>query len=80
MSDTDLEAIDYFRAKDIWQDPYPYYARVRERGRVWREPSSEGSRNTSNPTIRASLVRTAVSRESGGTGRRAGLRIRWGNP
>ncbi len=38
MSSPDFETIDYFRAKDVWQDPYPYYARLRDHGRVWREP------------------------------------------
>jgi cytochrome P450 len=38
MSSTDFEAIDYFRARSIYQDPYPYYEWVRSHGPVWREP------------------------------------------
>jgi cytochrome P450 len=34
----DFEAIDFFRAKPLWQDPYPYYEELRAHGPVWREP------------------------------------------
>ncbi len=34
----DLSEIDFFRARDIWQDPYPYFEYVRGHGPVWREP------------------------------------------
>jgi cytochrome P450 len=30
--------VDFFRAKDIWQDPYPYFNWLREQGPVWQEP------------------------------------------
>ncbi len=35
---TDFDSIDYFRAKDVYQDPYPYYEYLRSHGPVWREP------------------------------------------
>jgi len=38
MTTTDFDAIDYFRAKDLYQDPYPYYEYLRAHGPVWREP------------------------------------------
>ena len=38
MTDTDFDAIDFFRAPEIYQDPYPYYEYVRSHGPVWREP------------------------------------------
>ena len=38
MSAPDFDAIDFFRAKDLYQDPYPYYEYVRAHGPVWREP------------------------------------------
>jgi cytochrome P450 len=34
----DFDQIDYFRARAISQDPYPYYEYLREHGPVWREP------------------------------------------
>jgi cytochrome P450 len=34
----DYDEIDFFRAKAVWQDPYPYFAYVREHGPLWREP------------------------------------------
>jgi cytochrome P450 len=33
-----FDDLNFFRAKDLWQDPYPYYEYVRQRGPVWREP------------------------------------------
>jgi cytochrome P450 family 150 subfamily A5 len=38
VSDPDFDAIDFFRAPALYQDPYPYYEYVREHGPVWREP------------------------------------------
>ena len=38
MSSSDFDAIDFFRAPALYQDPYPYYEYVREHGPVWREP------------------------------------------
>ena len=38
MSSSDFDGIDYFRAKDLWQDPYPYYEYLRAQGPAWREP------------------------------------------
>ena len=38
MTSTDFDAVDFFRAKAVWQDPYPYYEELRARGPVWREP------------------------------------------
>ncbi len=34
----DFDAVDFFRAREIWQDPYPYYEYARSHGPVWREP------------------------------------------
>jgi cytochrome P450 len=38
VTSTDFETIDFFRAKHVWQDPYPFYEELRARGPVWREP------------------------------------------
>jgi cytochrome P450 len=38
MNDTEFDAIDFFRAPKIYQDPYQYYEYVRAHGPVWREP------------------------------------------
>ena len=43
MASSDFDAIDYsdidyFRARDLWQDPYPYFEYLRAHGPVWREP------------------------------------------
>ena len=38
MSSPDFDAIDFFRAPELYQDPYPYYDYVRSHGPVWREP------------------------------------------
>jgi cytochrome P450 len=35
---TDFDAIDFFRARPLYQDPYPYYEYLRAHGPVWREP------------------------------------------
>jgi len=34
----DFAAVDFFRARQVWQDPYPYFAWLREQGPAWREP------------------------------------------
>jgi cytochrome P450 len=38
MTSSDLDTIDFFRAKAVWQDPYRFYEELRARGPVWREP------------------------------------------
>jgi len=38
MSRSDFADVDFFRDKDVAQDPYPYYRWVREQSPVWREP------------------------------------------
>jgi cytochrome P450 len=38
MTTIDFAAVDYFRARDLWRDPYPYFAWLRAHGPVWREP------------------------------------------
>ena len=35
---TDFDAVDFFRARPLYQDPYPYYEYLRAHGPVWREP------------------------------------------
>ena len=36
--DIDIGAIDYFRTKDLYDDPYPYFEEVRTRCPVTQEP------------------------------------------
>jgi cytochrome P450 family 150 subfamily A5 len=38
VTTTDFDDIDFLRAPDLYQDPYPYYEYVRSHGPVWREP------------------------------------------
>ena len=38
MSTSDFDAIDFFHARPLYQDPYPYYDYLRSHGPVWREP------------------------------------------
>ncbi len=38
MGKTDFDAIDFFRAGPLYQNPYPYYEYLRRHGPVWREP------------------------------------------
>jgi cytochrome P450 family 150 subfamily A5 len=38
MTSIDFDTIDYFRARELYQDPYPYYEYLRAHGPVWREP------------------------------------------
>ena len=35
---TGFDATDFFRARELYQDPYPYYEFLRSHGPVWREP------------------------------------------
>ena len=35
---TEYDDVDFFRARPLYQDPYPYYDYLREHGPVWREP------------------------------------------
>jgi hypothetical protein len=38
LGKSDFDAVDYFRAGPLYQDPYPYYEYLRSHGPVWREP------------------------------------------
>jgi cytochrome P450 len=38
VSETDFDAIDFFRNRSLYQDPYPYYEYLRAKAPVWREP------------------------------------------
>ena len=38
MTEIDFEEIDFFRARPLYQDPYPYYEYLRQHGPAWREP------------------------------------------
>jgi cytochrome P450 len=38
VSGTNFDAIDFFRAGRLYQNPFPYYEHLREHGPVWREP------------------------------------------
>jgi cytochrome P450 len=38
VTSSDFDAVDFFRARDLYQDPYPYYEYLREHGPIWREP------------------------------------------
>jgi cytochrome P450 len=38
VSDAEFDTIDFFRARPLYQDPYPYYEYLRDHGPVWREP------------------------------------------
>ncbi len=38
MSTLNFDSIDFFRARPLYQDPYPYFEYLREHGPVWREP------------------------------------------
>jgi len=38
VSAAELDAVDFFHAGSLYQDPYPYYEYLREHGPVWREP------------------------------------------
>jgi cytochrome P450 len=41
VSTTDFDAIDFFHAGSLYQDPYPYYEYLRSHGPVWREPHQD---------------------------------------
>jgi cytochrome P450 len=38
VSSTQFDTVDFFRARPLYQDPYPYFEYLREHGPVWREP------------------------------------------
>ena len=38
MTNNDFDAIDFFQARPLYQNPYPYYEYLRSHGPVWREP------------------------------------------
>jgi cytochrome P450 len=38
MDEPDFDSIDFFRARPLYQDPYPYYEYLRSHGPVWQEP------------------------------------------
>ena len=38
MSSSDFDTVDFFRARPLYQDPYPYFEYLRAHGPVWREP------------------------------------------
>jgi cytochrome P450 len=38
FSGVDFSGVDFFRARPLYQDPYPYYEYLRSHGPVWREP------------------------------------------
>jgi cytochrome P450 len=38
VSDSGFDDVNFFRAREIWQDPYPYYEHLRRHGPLWREP------------------------------------------
>jgi cytochrome P450 family 150 subfamily A5 len=38
VSTTDFDTVDFFRARPLYQDPYPYFEYLRAHGPVWREP------------------------------------------
>jgi cytochrome P450 len=38
VSTPDFDAVDFFRAGALYQNPYPYYEYLRKHGPVWREP------------------------------------------
>jgi cytochrome P450 len=39
MSSSEFDAVDFFRAQHLYQNPYPFYEWVRSHGPVWREPN-----------------------------------------
>ena len=38
MTTIEYDTIDFFRARPLYQNPYPYYEYVRSHGPAWREP------------------------------------------
>jgi cytochrome P450 len=38
MPERDFDAVDFFHARPLYQDPYPYYEYLRDHGPVWQEP------------------------------------------
>src|SRR5262245_47526993 len=41
VSNPEFDEINFFRARPLYQDPYPYYEYLREHGPVWREPHQD---------------------------------------
>jgi len=44
---------DFFTDPELFQDPTPWYAAVREQGPVWREPCRGAQSNPGRPWSRA---------------------------
>jgi cytochrome P450 len=38
VSEPDFDSVDFFRARPLYQNPYPYYEYLRAHGPAWREP------------------------------------------
>ena len=38
VSDINFDEVDFFRARPLYQNPYPYFEYLRSHGPVWREP------------------------------------------
>jgi cytochrome P450 len=38
VDERDFDSIDFFRARPLYQNPYPYYEYLRSHGPVWQEP------------------------------------------
>ena len=38
MTVTDFPSVNWFRDRDVYDDPYPYYEWVRSQHPVWQEP------------------------------------------
>ena len=38
LDERGFDDVDFFRARPLYQNPYPYYEYLREHGPVWREP------------------------------------------
>ena len=38
VNTSDFDTIDYFRARPLYQNPYPYHEYLRAHGPVWQEP------------------------------------------
>jgi cytochrome P450 len=38
LDERDFDSVDFFRARPLYQNPYPYFEYLRAHGPVWREP------------------------------------------
>jgi cytochrome P450 len=38
VNTSEFDDVNFFRARELWQNPYPYYEYLRAKGPVWREP------------------------------------------